>query len=142
MRWTGLARADAQKAMQREATEPLLWHDSDSVLAQFRQRLMCLNLQCVRGGRFYHVMGTFDKASCFKGLKDYYARRWQDQVGIIALGDSQNDLPMLEQADISIVIPSRHGRKINPNGNRVYFASQPSPHGWQEGIEDALKSIV
>lgn len=141
VRWTGLSRSDAQKAMEREATEPLLWHDSERAIAKFRQELQCLNLQCVKGGRFYHVMGTFDKASCFAQLKEYYSQGWQDQIEIIALGDSQNDLPMLEQAVISIVIPSKHGTHSKPNRNDVFFASQPGPRGWQQGIDYVLKTI-
>jgi mannosyl-3-phosphoglycerate phosphatase len=142
VQWTGLKPSDAQKAMAREATEPLLWHDTEIALAKFRQKLQQLQLQCVKGGRFYHVMGTFNKASCFSKLKADYARLWQNEIGIVALGDSQNDLPMLEQADIAIVIPSSQGIKIKPNRKDVFFATQPAPHGWQEGIKNFLKNNV
>lgn len=140
VRWTGLAPLDAQKAMEREATEPLLWHDTEQALDKFRQKLQPLQLQCVKGGRFYHVMGTFNKASCFPKLKEYYSSCWQEEVKIVALGDSQNDLPMLEQADISLVIPSDRGIKIKPNRNDVFFATQTAPDGWQEGIEYFFKT--
>jgi mannosyl-3-phosphoglycerate phosphatase len=141
MQWTGLTVSDAQKAMVREATEPLLWHDTEIALAKFRQKLQQLQLQCVKGGRFYHVMGTFNKASCFSQLRANYAQLWQDNdIKILALGDSQNDLPMLEQADLAIVIPSSQGIKIKPNRQDVFFATQPAPYGWQEGIEYFFKT--
>ncbi|WP_019508157.1 mannosyl-3-phosphoglycerate phosphatase [Pleurocapsa sp. PCC 7319] len=139
--WTGLTASDAHKAMQRQATEPLLWHDSEEALDTFRQELKKLALQCVKGGRFHHVMGLFNKASCFPQLKEYYSQHWQKEIGIIALGDSPNDLPMLEQADYAVVIPSAKGGNLQPNQSSVFFATQPGPHGWQEGIDFWLKSI-
>ncbi len=141
VQWTGLAPSDAQKAMTREATEPLLWQDTELALAKFRQELKALELQCVRGGRFHHVMGNFHKASCFAKLKTYYARHWLTEVQIIALGDSQNDLPMLEQADRAIVIPAKHGVMLKPNNKSTFLASQAGPYGWQEGIEYFFKTI-
>ncbi|MDJ0573445.1 MAG: HAD-IIB family hydrolase [Pleurocapsa sp. MO_192.B19] len=139
--WTGLSILDAQKAMQREATEPLLWQDTEPALNNFRQELKKLELQCVKGGRFHHVMGLFNKASCFPKLKEYYSQRWQEEVGVIALGDSPNDLPMLEQANHAVVVPSTKGSNLQLNHSSVFFATQPGPYGWQEGIEFLLKSI-
>ncbi|MGF1542477.1 MAG: HAD-IIB family hydrolase [Pleurocapsa sp.] len=132
--WTGLSASDAEKAMNREATEPLLWHDTDVALEKFQQKLAELELQCVRGGRFHHVMGTFNKASCFPYLRQYYAQRWQEEIKIIALGDSHNDLPMLEQADLAVVIPSHQGTKLKLDGDSIIYASQPGTDGWQESM--------
>ncbi len=135
VRWTGLTQDDAQKAMQRSATEPLLWQDSDTALSKLRQELEKLNLQCVKGGRFHHVMGIFNKASCFPLLRKHYAPTAPETVKIVALGDSPNDLPMLEQADYAIVIPSGKGEKLHLDRDvDVYYATQLGPSGWQEGI--------
>ena len=142
VQWTGLEANDAQKAMDREATEPLLWQDTALALDNFRQDLAKIKLQCVKGGRFYHVMGIFNKASCFPQLKEYYAQIWQEEIGIIALGDSPNDLPMLEQADYAVVIPSAKGEQLQPKQTSIYFASQRAPNGWQEGIDFLLSSVI
>ena len=86
-------------------------------------------------------MGLFIKASCFPKLKEYYSQRWLEEIGIIALGDSPNDLPMLEQANHAVVIPSAKGANLQPNQSSVFFATQPGPLGWQESIDFLLKSI-
>ena len=147
--WTGLSQAAAINAMAREATEPLLWQDSESALHDFCQELKQLNLQCIRGGRFYHVMGIFNKASCFLELKQFYAQTWShdsasavdsESIKIVALGDSPNDLPMLEQSDYAIVIPSAKGNNLRLDRTAVYYATQPAPYGWQEGIDFWLNS--
>lgn len=140
VRWTGLNPQNAQQAMERHVTEPLWWQDSDTALARFRQELQQLELQCVQGGRFYHVMGMFNKASCFAQLKQYYLKMWQEDIRIIALGDSPNDLPMLEQADYAVVIPTAKKEILKPHNPLVYFASQLAPHGWQEGINFLVKT--
>ncbi|WP_052055285.1 mannosyl-3-phosphoglycerate phosphatase [Myxosarcina sp. GI1] len=142
VKWTDLTVADAQKAMQREATEPILWQDSQLALEKFREKLAKRQLQCIKGGRLYHVMGNFNKASCFSELKQYYARRWQEEVKIIALGDSPNDLPMLERADLAVVIPSAKGKALKLERDRVFYASQLAPYGWQEAIDFCLENIL
>ncbi len=141
VQWTGLTPSDAQKAMNREATEPLWWQDTELALEKLRQELKEFKLQCVKGGRFHHVMGNFNKASCFAKFKAYYSQHWLEEVQVIALGDSQNDLPMLEQADRAIVIPAKHGPTLKPNNKSVFFASKSGPYGWQEGINYFFKSI-
>ena len=140
--WTGLSPDDAANALKREATEPLLWQDTPAKLTEFRAELRKLDLQCVRGGRFHHVMGLFDKASCFALLKSYYGELWQAEVAIVALGDSQNDLPMLEQADFAIVIPSAKGTILKLERDNYFVASQTAPQGWQEGINYFLTNYI
>ena len=141
VQWTGLTPVAAAQAMEREATEPLYWQDTDSALARFRHELQELDLQCIQGGRFYHVMGNFNKASCFPELKQHYSQTWQEEVKIIALGDSPNDLPMLDRADYAVVIPSHKSKKLQLDRGRVFWATQPAPYGWQEGINFCLKNI-
>ncbi|MEO0835232.1 MAG: HAD-IIB family hydrolase [Cyanobacteria bacterium J06642_3] len=142
MSWTGLSASDAENAMARDATEPLLWQDTESALDDFRRELAKIQLQCVKGGRFHHVMGFFSKASCFDQLKQHYAQIWQEEVGIVALGDSPNDLPMLEQANYAVVIPNAKGNKLKLKQSAAYFAGQLAPDGWQEGMSFVLEHIV
>ena len=139
--WTGLTPEAAQQAMEREATEPLLWQDTEAALESFQQQLNKLGLQCVKGGRFYHVMGMFNKASCFHSLKTHYAQGQAEEIAVIALGDSPNDLPMLQQADYAVVIPTAQGTHLQLDHSSVFLATQPAPYGWQLGIDHWLATI-
>ncbi|MGL5078101.1 MAG: HAD hydrolase family protein, partial [Waterburya sp.] len=65
-----------------------------------------------------------------------------EEIRIIALGDSPNDLPMLEQADHAIVIPAAKGNNLSLNHSSVFLATEPGPYGWQLGIEHLLNSIL
>ena len=66
-------------------------------------------------------------------------------VKIIALGDSQNDLPLLEYADISIVVPGKNGpNKYLQNGidnGSFRLANAPYAEGWSNSVEDVINSF-
>ena len=74
-------------------------------------------------------------------LKKYLKK---PEAKIIALGDSQNDLPLLEIADKAIVVPGKDGpnqalKKGIDNGD---FILAPAPHskGWALAIRKILDS--
>ena len=64
-------------------------------------------------------------------------------VKVIALGDSQNDLPLLEYADISIVIPGKHGpNKYLTSGissGEFILANAPHAYGWADSVNSIIK---
>ena len=66
-------------------------------------------------------------------------------VKIIALGDSLNDLPLLEYADIAIVIPGRNGpnKYLQKGIDKGLFKLANAPHakGWSNSVEEIINSI-
>jgi mannosyl-3-phosphoglycerate phosphatase len=141
-RLTGLEVADATKARQREASEPILWKDSADALEAFERHLNTVNLTLTKGGRFYHVMGLTDKAEAMQWLANKYRTTWQKQQWrTVALGDGPNDRPMLESADIAVVIPSESGETLTLSRvENLITAETPGPSGWQAAIECIMKS--
>lgn len=136
MNHTGLHHKEALLATEREVTEPILWHDSDENLQRFKDALEQTQLTLKKGGRFYHVMGKHDKADAMHFLvnKEYFSCG-RDCV-VMALGDSDNDIAMLNYADIPIVISNPAGKGIEiPSA--VYTDSE-APDGWIEAVEAVL----
>ncbi|BBP43715.1 HAD-IIB family hydrolase [Thiosulfativibrio zosterae] len=135
---TGLHSNDAVLAMEREVTEPILWQDSPENLELFKQALAAEHLVLKQGGRFYHVMGNHDKADAMHFLvnKEYFSCGQHCQT--IALGDSENDLSMLNYADFAVVLPNASGRVLEVS-NAIY-ASDPAPMGWVNAVESLLFS--
>jgi hypothetical protein len=78
---TGLSHDDAARAVQRHGSEPIEWRDTAERLAEFRQTLRAQGFRLVKGGRFYHVMGLFDKAD---GLT-YLCRKYEMAFGNVSL---------------------------------------------------------
>jgi len=61
---------------------------------------------------------------------------------IIALGDSGNDIAMLQAADIAVVIASPTGRVLNfDSRNRVIRTALPGPEGWAEAVSSLLGEL-
>ncbi|NNF17998.1 MAG: HAD-IIB family hydrolase [Gammaproteobacteria bacterium] len=137
---TGLSIQQARQANTRQASEPILWRDSEQRLSIFAANAAARGLRCVRGGRFVHLMGPIDKAIATARLLDAYRQKWPGAtIRSVALGDGPNDLDMLRAADVAVVIKGRHGQPM-PLGDhpRVLRPELPGPAGWNEAIRMVL----
>ncbi|AZZ89882.1 HAD-IIB family hydrolase [Hahella sp. KA22] len=137
---TGLSKADAALAKQREFTEPLVWEDSPTALKQFTAELNDTGLQILRGGRFLHVMGQFNKATAMQWLTELYAERCGETPVSMALGDSHNDIAMLNAADIAVVVRSPSHLPPSLERKERILTKKFGPEGWAEAVEQVLAS--
>lgn len=137
---TGLDVDSASRAKQRSGTEPLVWQDSEERRLQFQQQLQQHGLQMVAGGRFWHVMGQSDKADALEFFSNYYQQLWQRPIKVVALGDSDNDIPMLEAADLAIVLPG-HEPALSLNNRNSRYCIDSASKGWNYAILDWLHAL-
>ena len=140
---TGLSLDESENAKQRIASEPIQWLDDPDRMKQFQQELERNNLRLIKGGRFWHVMGDADKATAMNWLVAQYRKHKSNEIVVIALGDSQNDRLMLEQADIAAVIRSSTGGhlSISKPVNSVVYTDRPGAAGWQEAVDKIFKRL-
>lgn len=133
---TGLSEADAALSRQRDASEVLVWRDSEEAFASFHSELTQHNLTLTQGGRFWHVM----PAGSGKGE----ALRWllSQQSGeprvTIGLGDGPNDAPMLDAVDYAVVIKGYSKtpvRLTRQDLKHIYHTAHYGPEGWCEGLD-------
>ncbi len=145
---TGLSLEQARLANARQASEPLLWTDTDDALAAFARAADTLGLRAVRGGRFVHLMPPTDKADAMRKLLVAYAGLWPDtRLHSVALGDSPNDLEMLRAADTAVIVPNRRdgGTALadaladHPN---VIRAPHAGPTGWHAAMQSILANTT
>lgn len=137
---TGLDKESAALSLNREFTEPLLWQDSEDSRNRFAQRLKKAGLETVQGGRFMHVSSGCDKGRAVKWLKHYYEEHWGTPVCVIALGDSENDVSMLEAADLPVLVRSPVKPYPEVRHQAVYKTSEYGPAGWNEAITTILET--
>ena len=138
---TGLTRDEAVLAGQREYSEPfiLLEEPPEDAMRRFIESLEAAGLRYTRGGRFHHVMGPTDKGRAVKKIIDHYKKISSGPVTSIALGDSPNDLPMLEAVDKPILVQRPDGsympypRSLNP-----ILAQGIGPVGWARAVGELL----
>lgn len=136
---TGLTAAQASFARLQEASETLIWRDSDEQMAAFEAALAQLGLRCVQGARFWHVL---DERAGKDQAVNWLTRRYHHYKGkryfTLGLGDGPNDAPLLDSVDYAIVVKglNRDGvrlRKDNPE--RVYHTQHEGAEGWREGMD-------
>jgi len=137
---TGLNIEQAEQAIYREYSEPLIWKSGKKELIKFKKELKEHNLNTLQGGRFLHVLGNCDKGIATNKLHDFFIAD-NTQIKTIILGDSDNDFAMLEKANLSIVVNSPSNHQLQQTFTPDIFTHQQAPDGWAEGIELALVKI-
>lgn len=141
---TGLSFDEAQQAQQRQYGEPIQWLGSEVQQQAFIEFIQNHGASVLKGGRFLHVGGGAQKATAMQWLimmyqqiqphKDWYS---------IALGDSDNDISMLESADYAVRIRSKHHPLPDlKRQERVLSSHQYGPSGWVECIQQLLAGHV
>lgn len=140
---TGLAAEQAQLAQQRHYSEPLVWLDDAKTFDAFNAEIKQEGLQLTRGGRFVHVLGHSDKGKAMLWLGTLYEYQKNVTPYLIALGDSHNDLPMLQEADVAVIVRNAHKAALQytaaQNKQRVLFTDPCGPEGWNEAVLKLLK---
>lgn len=132
--------SEAELARDREYDEPFILED-ESLLQAIEDQARRSGLQIVRGGRFYHLLGKNDKGGAVKELKSLFEKK-SSQVKTIALGDSRNDLAMLEAVDFPVLIPKKDGSyDLSINLSNLFLASSSGPHGWNEAMMKILDEL-
>ncbi len=134
---TGLSEQEAKAAQARQFSVPLMFEDKTKQEA-FSEKAKQDGFGILKGGRFLHILGLCDKCSSMQVLKDLYERSFKKTYGLIVLGDSQNDIAMLQQADIPVVVNSPSSDSIElDHANKIYTHNE-APEGWVEGVTLAL----
>lgn len=140
---TGLDVHAAARAARRQYGEVISWHGSPAREKLFSEALKEAGANVLHGGRFMHVSGLCDKGKALKWLSDLYQAHYKPyHLMTLAIGDSQNDIAMLEQADLALLIPSpaQELPKIAPR-HGVFIAKHYGPRGWAESMAEILASL-
>lgn len=135
-KYTGLSIKSASAARKRSFTEPFILED-ESKLDGLLKMAQEDELDIVKGGRFYHLISKGqDKANAIKFLIKEYEKSCEGDLKTIALGDSANDLTMLQCADIPVLIPHPDGSYLECDIENVIKAPFPGPKGWNAALKE------
>jgi mannosyl-3-phosphoglycerate phosphatase len=133
---TGLSLKASELANQREHSEPVHWLGSQSRKSTFVYRLIEAGATVLQGGRFLNIGGDVDKGRAMLQLRDLYQRETNSKdCETLAIGDSHNDIAMLEAASSALVI--RADKRSPPTLKRsenCYTSQLIGPEGWVEGV--------
>ncbi len=106
--FTGLPKELAELAVKREYSETIFKWEREGFQKYIEQR----NLKITKGSRFYTVTGDTNKGKAAKMLIGLYSK--SEKVESYAVGDGENDIPMLEVVDhpFAINLPYKRGKNI------------------------------
>ena len=131
---TGLDKDTAKLAMVRDHSEPFIIPEDEKYAATIEDKINLKGYRHTRGGRFHHILGENDKGKAVMILSNLYKSELSD-FKTVGLGDSLNDLPMLQTVDIPIIVQKPSG-SYDPNIKitNLIYADGIGPSGWNSSI--------
>jgi mannosyl-3-phosphoglycerate phosphatase len=135
---TGLDKAAAAQAQQREYSETIVTPLSAEALTQLEAALAQRGLTIVSGGKFYTVMGVdSDKGRAVTHLTALFRQKLGNII-TIGLGDSANDRPLLRAVDRPYLVQKPDETWQAMDGVEVERVAAVGPRGWRLVVEGEL----
>jgi mannosyl-3-phosphoglycerate phosphatase len=137
---SGLSREEAGLAKKREYDEPFLIEGGAKEIETVQSKIKERGLHSVWGGRFHHILGKNDKGKAVEMLKGFYVRQLE-KIVTVGIGDSLNDLPMLNVVDHPIFLKGKE--ELSPGIlsqiKNLTLAEGTGPQAWNEAILQILR---
>jgi mannosyl-3-phosphoglycerate phosphatase len=124
---------EAEMAKERDFDEPFIFEGDESEVHRLSERVRSEGFNITQG-RFFHILGNSDKGKAVAIVTEFYRRKLGGIV-TIAIGDSPNDIPMLESVDRPIIVRKPDGTydsRINLPG--LEKSDGIAPEGWNRAV--------
>ena len=132
--FSGLSIENLKDIKKRDFSELIVWDSSKKNLNKFKMLLNKKDLSLLEGARFLHLKGRGDKGIAINKLLKFMKSSKITVNKTISLGDSINDIPMLNSTDFSCIIKLPNKDYINFNGESVFRSKKEAPLGWKEAL--------
>ncbi len=142
MQLTGLTTVAVKRAKNREFTEPFITPKNIDP-AIIETTVQQLGFQMVIGDRFSHLMGqNAGKGKAVQWLVEQYQRCFPNvTIQTLGLGNSPNDLAMLQAVDLPIIVPGKQGPHPSLNDFGWHVASAPGSQGWANEVQSMIRHL-
>ena len=132
--------------LNREASQIILWKDSLVNLKKFKNVLKSEKKGVlIQGSRFMQVSSVCNKRIAKKLISHAYDYQFYGTYSknTIALGDSKNDIDMLNSASYPCLIKNRSGYfpKLRSNKKNIIKSSKFAPDGWSQVLYKLNKTL-
>lgn len=135
---TGLDIESARLAKMREYDEAFKFSGGETQVSRLIECIKSYGFNYTRGGRYWHIIGDNDKGKAVRILSDIFRRQF-GKIKTIALGDSLNDLPMLQAVDMAFLVQKPGG--VHDPGiqdDNIRKVEGVGPSGWNAAILSVL----
>jgi mannosyl-3-phosphoglycerate phosphatase len=110
-------------------------------------------MRVIHGGRFFDVTIGNDKGKAVEILRNLFKNKFHDDVTFFGIGDSTNDVSMLNLMDVPILVqkPDRSwldyeikmlenvdSSNISNNNNNIIKINGIGPNGWENAVDKII----
>ncbi|MHC4182054.1 MAG: HAD-IIB family hydrolase [Planctomycetota bacterium] len=133
---TNLSREEARLAVTREYSLPFIINDGEQEIESVKSEISSSGFNYTEGARFMHLMGANDKGKAVKILVDIFQENHPEtKIVSVGIGDSLNDLPMLEVVDRAFLVKKVSGNyEERIKVKNLVYADGIGPVGWNKAI--------
>lgn len=138
---TGLCLNEARMAQKRDFDEPFVLEGDHRHRRAVTEAVEAAGFRYTFG-RFDHLTGNSDKGKAVSLLTSMYKTHLGD-VTTIGVGDSLNDIPMLQVVDHPVVVQQPDGSyEGDMNITGLIRADGKGPAGWNRVVTDLLTRLL
>ena len=142
MKILGLNKKYLPFALNRDYSMPLVFDGSKETVNEFTRLLKKIGMKLHEGGRIYNICDDCSKGKAMTTLKEILKNEFKCKIHTIVVGDSPNDISMLNDCDQPCVIPLPNKNNLSYLKNqKIIRATQTAPKGWEEVVRASLKKI-
>lgn len=135
-----LSISEASMAKERDFDEPFFSPGDERETLRLLEGIKGKGFNYTKG-KYFHILGNSDKGKAVSILIDLYRKEF-GEIATIAVGDSPNDIPMLERIDHPLIVRNPDG-EFDSNINIPGFvkADGIGPEGWNKGVIDIVNRL-
>jgi mannosyl-3-phosphoglycerate phosphatase len=137
----GMNLNDARLALVRDFDEPFWLTGDANRIDELRAAALSRGLQVSRGGRFLHLHGDNDKGKAVGIVLDILTRKQQRRLISAGIGDSPNDIPMLQRVDKPYLVqkPDKsHDPAVLAEVPGIIAIAGVGPKGWKIAVAEFI----
>jgi len=156
--FASISKEHAKRMAQRNYGETILQIQNEDI-ARFIKYVQEEGMKVIYGGRFFDVTVGTDKGIAVGILKKLFKDKFPNNVTFFGIGDSSNDVPMLNLMDIPILVQRQDGSWINyseiketknaaysgcngsNSGNNIIKVKGIGPSGWENAIHKIILEL-
>ncbi|MEW6410023.1 MAG: HAD-IIB family hydrolase [Nitrospirota bacterium] len=129
----GMSIDEAKMAKERDFDEPFIFEGDDAETQRLFDAIRSKGFNYTQG-RFFHILGDSDKGKSVEILKEMYKKEF-GEITAIAIGDSPNDIPMLEKVNYPVIVKKHDGNyDSRMNMPNLIKADGIGPEGWNKAV--------
>ena len=124
----------------REYTLPILWLGDKKLKIEFENLLFNHKLKIIFGGKINNISGLHSKLDSMDFFTNQYKNKLRTKKLVtISLGDSQNDIEILNNSNYSGIVKNNSYKISNLHKkNNIFRSFTEAPHGWVEVLKKVL----